>query len=194
MRKSQKTNHIIRSFGVIAAVLMIVSGVTFAALQTQQNVLTGNTIQTATANLQLSTDGTTYSDSHVGFDFNNLVPGGAALPVAGHSFYLKNAGGTPLALKFAINSSPSNPGGVDLSKVNVLLSTVGSGTGAQVFSVQSLVASASSGGLAIRGTNLPSGVTQQYKLQVQMAVDAVSGSSASLGNIDFAFSGIAQSN
>lgn len=194
MQQSQKLKALNRSFVVIVALIAILSSVTFAALQSQQNVLVGNTIATATANLQLSTDGTAYSDSRTGFDFNNLVPGGAAMPITGHSFYLKNAGGTPLALRFAINSAPSNPNGIDLSKVTVLLSTVGAGTSAQTFSLQSLIAGASSGGLAMTGANLANGSAQQYKLQVQMATDAVSGSSASLGNVDFAFSGIAQSN
>ncbi len=194
MLKSSKSKTITRSLGIIAATIALVSGVTFAALQSQQDVLTGNTIETATANLQLSTDGTTYGDSHTGFNFNNLVPGGAAMPVAGNSFYLKNGGGTALALKLAINSTPTNPNGVDLSKVTVLLTTVGSGTSAQGFSLQSLIAAAASGGLAINGTNLASASSQQYKLQIQMTSDAVTGSSASLGNIDFALSGIAQAN
>lgn len=193
MKKSSDSKVMIRALGVISAVVVIVSGVTFAALQSQQNTLAGNTIQTATANLQLSTDGTSYSDSHPGFDFNNLVPGGQAVPTTGYPLFLKNGGGTALALKLAVSSTPTNPSSVDLSKVTVLLTTVGSGAGAQNFSLQSLIA-ANASGLAITGSNLASGVAQQYKLQVSMSSDAVTGASASLGNIDFAFSGLAQSN
>jgi hypothetical protein len=194
MKRARNIKPLTRAVGIVAAVMIIVGGVTFAALQSQQNVLAGNTIQTATANLQLSTDGTNYSDSHSGFDFNNIVPGGQAVPITGYPFYLKNGGGTPLALKFAVASVPTNPNNVDLSKVSVLLSTIGSGTAAQSFSLQMLMLASSSGGLAINGNNLASGAVQQYKLQVSMTSDAVTGSSASLGNIDFAFSGLAQSN
>jgi len=194
VKRTKKIKAFSRLIGVVAAVMIVVSGVTFAALQSQQNTLTGNTIETATANLQISKDGVTYGNSQLGFDFNNLVPGGSAQPTAGYPVYLKNAGGVPLALKLAVSSAPSNPDNVDLSKVNVLLTTVGSGVPAQSFSLQGLVGSNSSGGLAITSGNLANGSSQQYKLQVSMASDAVSGSSANLGNIDFAFSGQAVSN
>jgi hypothetical protein len=169
-----------RIISITAALIILLTGVTFAALQSQQNVLVGNTISTATANLQLSTDGTTYGDSKTGFDFNNIIPGGSAVPSAGYSFYLKNAGGTP-----------TNPSSVDLSKVNVILTTVGSGTGPQSFTLQSLLAP---GGVSVASASLASAAAQQYKLQVSMALDAVTSSSASLGNIDFNFSGTAVAN
>lgn len=194
LKRSKNFKALSRAVGVVAAVVVIVSGVTFAALQSQQNVLAGNTIETATANLQLSTDGTNYGNSHAGFDFNDLVPGGQPEPVAGYPVYLKNAGGTPLSIKLAIISVPSNLDNVDLSKVSILLTTVGSGSGPQSFSLQSLVAGSANGGLAINSGNLVSGLSQQYKLQVAMSGDAVTGSSASLSNIDFAFSGLAQGN
>jgi hypothetical protein len=181
-----------RAVSVVAATVIIVSGVTFAALQSQQIKLTGNTIQTATANLQISLDGSSYGTSQAGFNFTNLVPGGAAVPQYGHGFYLKNAGGTPLLLKFAVSSTPSNPDSVDLSKVSVIL-TVGNDP-PQSFNLQSLVAANSTGGLALTLTpqlfapNAASFVT----IQASMATDAISGQSAALGNIDFGFTGIAQ--
>lgn len=180
----------LRVVSVIAAVLILVSGVTFAALQSQQDTLAGNTVETATANLQLSTDGATYGSSRGGFDFNNLIPGGQAVPAAGYAFYLKNSGGTPLALRMTLSSVPTNPDNVDLSKVNVLVTAVGSGMSAQSFPLQSLAAN---GGVALPFANLNSGASQQYKLQMSMASDAVSGSSASLGNIDVSFAGTAVS-
>jgi hypothetical protein len=180
-----------RVISITTALIILITGVTFAALQSQQNVLAGNTISTATANLQLSTDGTTYADSRTGFDFNNIIPGGSAVPAAGYSFYLKNAGGTPLTLKLAVGSTPTNPSGVDLSKVNVILTTVGSGAGSQSFTLQSLL---TPGGVSVTGASLASASAQQYKLQVSMAVDAVTSSSANLGNIDFDFSGTAVAN
>src|SRR5438309_2343932 len=121
MKISKNFRALGRAVGVVAGVVIVVSGVTFAALQSQQDKLTGNTIETATANLQLSTDGSNYATSQAGFDFSNIVPGGQAVPQSGYNVYLKNSGGTPLALKLAVSSTPSNPSNVDLNKVNVIL-------------------------------------------------------------------------
>ena len=188
----------LRAFGRAAAVIVVViaavSGVTFAALQSQQAKLTGNTIETATANLQHSTDGSTFGASQAGFDFNNLVPGGQPVPQYGQNIYLKNGGGTPLQLKLAITTTPSNPSNADLSKVNLLL-TLRDNPTPQVISLQSLVTANASGGVTITGpTSLAAGNTVQYSLQIAMTNDAFSGSSASLGNIDLAFSGLVLSN
>ena len=175
------------------ATLMVglAGGAAFAVLQSQANTLTGNSISAATANLAISTDNSNFSNTKVGFDFNNIVPGGAAVPLTGFPFQLKNTGGTPLQVKFMVNSTPTNPSAVDLSKVHVVLTTVGS-TSTQSFSLQSLISSASSGGLPISTTNLDVATTLLYKLQVSMASDAFTGQTASLGNIDFAFTGLAQ--
>ncbi|HZL07677.1 MAG TPA: hypothetical protein VFC50_00600, partial [Candidatus Dormibacteraeota bacterium] len=133
------------------------------------------------------------SNTHTGFDFSNLIPGGQAEPVTGYPVYLENLGGTPLALKLAVSSVPTNPNNVDLSKVNILLTTIGSGTGIQSFSLQSLMAASSSGGLLINSGNLANNNAAGYKLQVSMDSNAITGSGAALGNIDFVFSGVAQS-
>ena len=188
-KRARKIKALKRALLVATLVTLVGGSVTFAVLQSQQNTLTGNTIETATANLQLSTDGTNYSDTQAGFDFANIILGGPAQPVTGYPFYLKNSGGAPLSLKLAVTSAPSNPDNVDLTKVSVILTTVGTGTGTQTFSLQSLM---TDGGVVVTGTPLAVGTSQQYKLQVALAADAVSGSSASLGNIDFAITGLAQ--
>lgn len=191
MTKSRRFKNIRRSILIATLLTGMTGGAAYAVLQSQ-NSLTGNTISTATASLQLSTDNTSFSTSKVGFDFNNIVPGGSAVPTTGYPFYLKNAGGTPLAIKFSVAGVPSNPGGVDLGKVNVILTIVGSGTNAQSYSLQSLIDSNAAGGTLTSAVPLAAGTTQQYKLQVSMAADAFSGASASLGNIDFVFNGIVQ--
>jgi hypothetical protein len=179
-----------RSLAIIAAVLVSAAGVSYAALQSQPIKLTGNTIETATANLQVSTDGTDFATSLPGFDFANLVPGGAAVPAGGYSFTLKNGGAISLNLKLAVSSTPSNPANVDLSKVNVILTPVGSAP--QSFSLQALMTANAGGGVALSApAQLFAGTRQLFTVQVLMAVDALSGSSASLGNIDFAFTGVA---
>jgi hypothetical protein len=183
-----------RTAGIAAAVVIIIGGVAFAALQSQQDTLTGNTIETATADLRLGTDGIHYTNTHAGFDFNNLIPGGPAVPTTGYSVYLQNLGGTPLALKLAVSSIPTNPNNVDLSKVNILITRVGGGTGTQSFDLQSLMAASSVGGLPLNSGNLANNNAEQYKLQISMDSDALNGSAAALGNIDFTFSGVAQSN
>ena len=166
-------------------------GVSFAALISQQAKLAGNTIQTATANLQISGDGSNFSNTQPGFVFSNLVPGAQASPANGYPVYLKNAGGTPLALQIAVSSLPTNPDSVDLSKVHVIL-TPNSGGSVQNFTLQALIGSYPAGGQAILSPSLlMPGATAQYKLQIMMDVDAVNGPSASINNVDFSFGGVA---
>ncbi|HSX36750.1 MAG TPA: hypothetical protein VLG13_01345 [Patescibacteria group bacterium] len=192
MKRYQNTKPLMRAIAVMAIVGIIVTGVTFAALQSQQAVLTGNTIETATADLRVSADGTTYTNTLAGFDFANIVPGGAAVPAAGYNFYLKNFGGTPLLLKLGVGSTVANASNVDLSKVNVILAAVGSGAQPQTFTLAALIAANTTGGVSLTTPNpLMQGTQQKFAIQVSIASDAFSGSSASLGNIDFAFSGAA---
>lgn len=166
-------------------------GVSFAALISQQAKLAGNTIQTATANLQISGDGTNFSNTQPGFVFSNLVPGAQASPASGYPIYLKNTGGTPLALQIAISSLPTNPDSIDLSKVHVILAPT-SGGSVQNLTIQSLIGSYPSGGQSILSPALlMPGTTAQYKLQIMMDADAVNGPSASINNVDFSFGGVA---
>lgn len=190
MKKSRRLKGLKRSITIATLLTGLAGGATFAALQSQQNTLAGNLIETANASLLLSNDGTTFTTSQAGYEFANIVPGGAALPTTGYPVYLKNTGGTPLALKFYVSSTPSNPSAVNLSKVNIVLTTVGTGAPVQTFSLQSLIDAKATGGLTIGSLN-PT-YTQQFKLQVSMTSDAVVQSSATLGNIDFAFAGEAQ--
>jgi len=192
MKKFKNLKGWRRSTSVALAILLVTGGVAFALLQSQQDTLTGNTIETATAAMQLSLDGKGYSDSRTGFDFNNLIPGGSAQPAAGNMVFLKNEGTVPLDLKLAVTSVPTNTTGVDLSKVNVILTPVGGNGTAQSFGLQDLMAAAPNGGSDIAGNGLAPSISQEYTLQISMDADAVNGPSASLGNIDLAFNGVAQ--
>lgn len=178
-----------RVAALLAFIVVLSGGVAFAVLQSQQVKLTSNSVRTANAGLQLSLNGTTFTDSQLGFDFNGIVPGGPAVPEAGSNFWLKNTGGSPLNLKMTVTSTPSNPENVDLSKVNITLIPVGQGAGSQVFTLQSLLSSSTTGGVAINLTPLTGGASAKFGLQASMAADAISGQSATLGNIDFAFQG-----
>jgi len=192
VQKQNLTKSFIRAFGVMAAVVVIVSGVTFAALQSQQAKLTGNIIQTATANLQVSPNGTSYTNTLEGFAFQNLVPGGPAVPNSDSlTFYLKNAGGTPLSLKLAVSSIPLNPDNADLSKVHLILIPA-DGSSVQNFTLAALISSYGTGGLPIISANrLTPGTAMKYNIQISMEIDAVTGPGATINNIDLSFSGTA---
>jgi hypothetical protein len=190
-RKIKKYRAIFRAAGVIPAVLIIVGGVTYAALQSQQAKLTGVSVGTASLGLLISTDGATYSTSHAGYDFGGLVPGGPALPAGGNPIYLKSTSNAAVGLKLAVTSAVNNPQDIDLSKVNVIL-TPTSGGAAQSISLQSLISANTSGGVAITSpAQLFPGNVVTYSLRISMDADAVSGPSATLNGLDFAFTGVA---
>lgn len=185
-----------KSFLLIIVLIILATGITYAALQSQQIKLTGSTISTATANLLISSDGVNYASSKPGFEFNNLVPGGGPSPWDGYSLWLKNNGGISENLRLSVSSVPSNPNNVDFSKVNVILTPVGFNAGpAQTFTLDALINANANGGLAITSpTQLFVGNVQQFTIKVSMALDAIAGNSASIGNVDFAFLGQAVTN
>lgn len=191
MQRTSFINPLAKAGLTIAVALALITGVTYAALQSPQNKFTGSTIQTATANLLISRDNSSFSNTQSGFSFANVIPGGSLTPSPGYPIYLKNAGGTPLALKLAISSTPTNPDGADLTKVNVVLTSTASGQ-IQTLSLQSLVDSYAVGGTAI--TLVPvlfQEQTHPFTLQVSMAKDAITGPSATIGVIDFSVTGYA---
>jgi len=178
---------LLRAVAVVGVAGVLATGVTFAALQSQQASLTGNTIQSATADLRIGTSASTFDTNRNGFSFKDIVPGGAAMPVDGFSFYLKNYGTAPLNLKLALGGTPTNTSNADLSKVKLQLSRADNENGAQTASLQALT----SAGLALADPIAP-GAVVQYKLRAAMDDDAFSGTAASLGGIDLVFSGVAR--
>lgn len=187
--RSRYVQPYLRAVMVISAVTILVTGVTFAALQSQQAVLAGNSIQTATADLKISTDGTTFSNSQVGFAFNEVIPGVGLDAAAGSAFYLKNSGTPTLGLKTAISTIPVNTDAVDLSRVYMVVSRADTHA-SQKFSVDSLMNSYASGGIALTDS-LAGAQTAQYTLQVVMDADAFAGQQAGINGIDLVFSGTA---
>lgn len=182
-----------RSAVLIAAAAVITGGVAFALLQSQAK-LTGNSIQTGTTGLLISQNDSNYNTSTTGYPFAGIIPGVQTSQT--EHFFLKNTGSTPLALKLSDTSVPANPANVDLSKVNVIitpysLTTFMPGT-PQSFSLQSLVDADVSGGLDIDyPAALAPGAKEEFNIQVSMDSDAVSGSGASLSNIDLSLTGVA---
>jgi hypothetical protein len=190
MKFSGIIKHIplLRAVGVLSAVGIIATSVTFASLQSQQAVLTGNTIQSATADLRIGTSASTFSASRAGFTFADVVPGGPAMPADGHSFYLKNYGSAALNLKVAVNSAVTNASSVDLNKVSVQLTRIDTGS-VQTMSLQSLLDAQASGGQALTDVINANSVVQ-YKLRAVMEADAFNGTGANVGAIDLVFSGV----
>lgn len=178
-----------RAVAVIAAVTILVTGVTYASLQSQQEVLAGNSIKTATANLQIGTSDGTFGTSRNGFSYEDVLPGGAAVPVDGNVFYLKNGGTPALALKAAVSSTPTNSSSVDLSKVYLVLERTDTHV-SQKLALADLATAYTGGGVALTD-NLSGGATAQYKARVQMDADAFTGTNADITGIDIVFSGTA---
>jgi hypothetical protein len=184
-----------RSAGLIAAVMIIAGGVAFAMLQSQAK-LAGNSVQTESAGLLISDTDSNYTDIERGFAFAHIIPGAQASQT--EHFLLKNTGSAALALKLGATSLPVNPGNVDLSKVNIILTPYNENFmpgASQTFTLQSLIDGNTGGGLAVSyPAKLTAGAKEEFNIQVSMDGDAASGSSASLSNIDLGFTGVAAAN
>lgn len=181
---------LLRSVLVLGSVGVVVTAATFATLQSQQAVLAGNTINSATASLLVSNDGLAFNNSKPGFTFSGVVPGGPAVPAAGNAVYLRNGGSSNLSLKVAISSTPSNLNNVDLTKVFVEI-TRSDNSYNQTFSLKSLIDSYATGG-TLMGDTVNAGITGQYLLRVSMSSDAFNGSNGvTISGVDLVFSGLA---
>lgn len=186
-KRSLGVGSLTRAIGVIGAVIVIMTGVTFAALQSPQVMLNNNSISSASADLRIGTSAASFAASRTGFSFTDLMPGGSPSPVDGNSFFLKNYGTAPLTLHISIGSIPVNPSNVDLSKVSFVIMRVDTSV-SQTFTIQSLVDSYVTGGVIMDG-QLVGGAVAEYKLRAVMTADAFSGQSASIDDLDLVFAG-----
>jgi predicted ribosomally synthesized peptide with SipW-like signal peptide len=108
-------NPVARALITIGAVAAIVTGVTFAALNSQ-TTLSGNTI-TATPGLLLSTNGSTYGSTIPGFTFN-VTPGSTT--GVSQTFNIKNTTASAMALSLSLPAAVTFTGGtVNNSDVHV---------------------------------------------------------------------------
>ncbi len=186
-KKSIWAGAVSRAVGVISAVVVLMTGVTYAALQSPQATLTNSTISSATADLRIGTSATSFSSTRVGFNFVDLIPGGIAAPVDGNIFYLKNYGNANLGLHISIGSIPVNLSNVDLTKVSFVMTRLDSST-VQTFTVKALVDSYINGGLSLTDS-LSGSVVAEYKLQAIMSADAFTGQTAQISDLDLVFTG-----
>jgi len=186
-KKSIWVGAVSRAVGVISAVVVLMTGVTYAALQSPQATLTNSTISSATADLRIGTSATSFSSTRVGFNFVDLIPGGIAAPVDGNVFYLKNYGNANLGLHISIGSIPVNLSNVDLTKVSFVMTRLDTST-VQVFTVKTLVDSYINGGLSLTDS-LSGSTVAEYKLQAIMSADAFTGQTAQISDLDLVFTG-----
>ena len=186
-KKSIWAGAVSRAVGVISAVVVLMTGVTYAALQSPQATLTNSTISSATADLRIGTSATSFSSTRIGFNFVDLIPGGIAAPVDGNIFYLKNYGNANLGLHISIGSIPVNLSNVDLTKVSFVMTRLDSST-VQTFTVKALVDSYINGGLSLTDS-LSGSVVAEYKLQAIMSADAFTGQTAQISDLDLVFTG-----
>jgi hypothetical protein len=189
------TNPQVRSVSIFGVVAVLVTGVTYAALQSQAT-LTNNTIASATASLQVQSTGS-FASQDAGFAFTGVIPGGSAVPALGNAFKLRNNGTIDLDIAASIPTAPTftvSPvaGPVDLSKVDLVLScTTGANSFALTTDIAALVAAHGTGGVSMTPDNLPfSGLnTADCTVQVQMDSDAFTGGSANSTNFNIVFTG-----
>ena len=190
-----KAVALLRSVGVICAVMVVASGVTFAALQTQNVVLEGNRITSATANLLIGNGDGQFLSTTPGFAFDNVEPGGPPMPVNGNILHLRNSGTSDLRLKLALNPNAlHNPNSVNLAKVSVVITPRSDGAVPHQFSLAALQTAYTSNTAVPLDITLPAGQDGEYSLQVVMAADAVGSitSSVSIYGLDMLFSGATQ--
>jgi len=186
-KKSIWVGAVSRAVGVISAVVVLMTGVTYAALQSPQATLTNSTISSATADLRIGTSATSFASTRVGFNFVDLIPGGIAAPADGNIFYLKNYGNANLGLHISIGSIPVNLSNVDLTKVSFVITRQDTST-VHTFTVKALVDSYINGGLSFTDS-LSGSVVAEYKLQAIMSADAFTGQTAQISDLDLVFTG-----
>jgi predicted ribosomally synthesized peptide with SipW-like signal peptide len=198
MRTFKGISPLVRAVGVFSAVAVVVGGVTFAAFNSQAT-LTSNTISTATANLQVyDTKLNVFSSTGQGFTITDLVPGtGVTSP-----FYLKNAGGIPLAVTAHIPAAPAAPpeGYGFTGFENVKVTITSDETGCTINTKNTTMAKLLAGEVALpcnplaagaQGNNSPTatGTEGNYKIKFDIDPAAITGNHAGVGAFDLVFTG-----
>lgn len=193
MQKVLRINPVVRAVGVIAAVAVLVTGVTFAALDSSSASLTGNTVSSATADLTVSTNGSTFDSTKPGFDFEDVVPGGDPVPETGHAFWLQNEGAADLDLTATLPGTiTTDPALLDLTKVHLIITDPGAdealGGGDDTEVLNATFADLNAGEESIDG-QLGSNDIKKFVVQVSMDANAFDGSSGSISAFDIEFNG-----
>lgn len=167
-----------RAIVSVGATLALVAGVTFANLSSTAT-LTNNTLATASADLQVQTDGG-FGSSANGFQVTNVVPGSDTQVLL---FNLKNNGGVPLGVTAHIPTVPTYSGFTDFSKVDVTIERNSDSSVVKATNLADLI----NGNVTIESLNASD--IKEYKLVVNVHTDAVTGSSAQINSFDIVFTG-----
>jgi predicted ribosomally synthesized peptide with SipW-like signal peptide len=183
MVQVQKINPVVRAILVVGAAAGLVVGVTFAALNSQAT-LTGNTIS-ATAGLQVSTNGVDFGGSIPGFAFNNVVLGDST--GVNNTFKLRNASTTNMNVTLKIPTAPTFTGGtVDPAKVHVKLDCTDPGLTMASTTLTTLTGSE----VSLTGGPLTAGSTASCTMNVTLDNDAITGgTTATSSAFDLRFTG-----
>ena len=180
-----KMNPLLRAIGVIGAVAALVTGVTFAALNSTAT-LTDNTISSGTAGLRVSTDNTTFSDSEPGFTVTGLIPGTGSTK----TFYLRNNGDIALDVSARVPVLPGPPVfGYGFSGFENL--TVSITSPACIDVVNTNMSLLNAGEVLLPCNSLPVGpaTSRTYDIHFDILPAAITGSQAGVGAFDLRFTG-----
>jgi hypothetical protein len=180
MRSISFINPVVRATVVIGAVAALVTGVTFAALQSSVTY-TGSQFTTATASLKIW-DGDSYEGTTTGFNFANVVPG---VETAATTFWLKNEGGVPLTVT-SLGNTPTLNNIADQTKVKFNFKNITDASGVTTYTLAQLTDATPD---PLPSGEMDAGDEEQYEIKVMVETGAVSGSSASMTNLDLTFTG-----
>lgn len=192
MQSIRSISPVVRAIGVIGAVAILVTSITYAALQSQVT-LTDNTIASASTDLQVNnTDDTVtgFGDTDTGYAFTGVVPGGADSSTG--NFQLKNNGTAAMSVSVKVPTLPTwtvTPSGtVDNTKVMVVMSCTDLD---ETYTVTDTLTNLNAAPVNFATGTLGAGDTATCTVKIDMDAAAFSGESASAGNFDFEFTGTA---
>lgn len=191
MKRIWHGNGLGRPLGVIIAIMVLISGVTFAALRSEDAVLAGSSITSATADLKIGSTANTYSASAQGFEFKDVEPGVAIESNGGNLLYLKNAGTTKLSIRLSLDPTTLvNTQFVNMERVYLAITPVAGGS-TQEYTLAALLAGRSTGKPVSLGTTIGAGQEAVYRLQVRLAADVTDSATSgiTLRGINMIFSG-----
>lgn len=189
---TNKSGIIVRSVGVIAATAILATGVTWAALSSSPVTLDDTNLTTGTASLKIW-DGSTFTASAPGFQINNLIPGTDS---DAQRFYFQNDGDISLNLTARVIGSPGSTGITSWGGVKVIFTEEESGL-TQEYTISELIA----GPVDLPGDGVEAGVQGDsnstnadgnYNVRFNIESDNVTGSSASITDLDIQFDGAQQ--
>jgi hypothetical protein len=162
MLKTNAISPVVRAVLVIGAVAALVTGVTFAALESEAT-LTQNTIAGADA-LKVNNDpaNEVFNQSEQGFDFANVVPGIASSQT--ENFELQNTSTTVVNVNVQIPTPPALPTGVTGDDITFTFDTVPGAT-----PVEATWTELTTGDGVLLFTGLAGTTTQEFTVKVDVA-------------------------